>query len=187
MKGIQLHVGRSRSKIKKKINSCYRSFLQFDLSFLYIDGSHSYEHMKFDTPKSFVCVKSGGVVIWHNWGCSSAIKYLEQLSNKFGASFEQICHRLTTLNRPGARGIAFFFLRVDEAGHISKRLSGGGVEFAKYGGSCSRWIPHQAFRTPEQIQVQFAELEDAHRLITITKTVSKPRTEPPYILSLIHI
>ena len=106
---------------------------------------------------------------------------LEQLSNKFGASFEQICHRLTTLNRPGARGIAFFFLRVDEAGHISKRLSGGGVEFAKYGGSCSRWIPHQAFRTPEQIQVQFAELEDAHRLITITKTVSKPRTEPPYI------
>ncbi|MEK9532552.1 MAG: short-chain fatty acyl-CoA regulator family protein, partial [Alphaproteobacteria bacterium] len=67
---------------------------------------------------------------------------LEQLSNKFGASFEQICHRLTTLNRPGARGIAFFFLRVDEAGHISKRLSGGGVEFAKYGGSCSRWIPH---------------------------------------------
>jgi len=106
---------------------------------------------------------------------------LEQLEYRFGASFEQICHRITTLNRPGARGIPFFFLRVDEAGHISKRLSGGGVEFAKYGGACARWIPHQSFRTPQQIQVQIAELEDGHRFITITKTVSKPRTEAAYI------
>ena len=106
---------------------------------------------------------------------------LEQLTNRFSASFEQICHRLTTLNKPNARGIEFFFLRVDEAGHISKRLSGGGVEFARYGGSCSRWIPHQAFRSPGQIQYQFAELEDGHKFITITKTVAKPRTEPAYI------
>ena len=68
----------------------------------------------------------------------------ELLGKRFSASFEQICHRLTTLNNPNARGIPLLFLGVDEAGYISKRLSAAGVEFARYGGACGRWIPHQS-------------------------------------------
>ncbi len=30
------------------------------------------------------------------------------LSRRFGTSFEQVCHRLTTLQRPGAKGVPFF-------------------------------------------------------------------------------
>src|SRR3546814_9540638 len=61
---------------------------------------------------------------------------IEALRRRFGASVEQVCHRLTTMQRPGARGVPFFFLRVDNAGNISKRLSGGGFQFARFGGTC---------------------------------------------------
>ncbi|MEA2935604.1 MAG: family transcriptional regulator, fatty acid utilization regulator, partial [Variibacter sp.] len=47
------------------------------------------------------------------------------LEQRFGASFEQICHRLTTLQRQTARGVPFFMLRVDHAGNVSKRFSSG--------------------------------------------------------------
>ena len=106
---------------------------------------------------------------------------LDQLCRIFGASFEQVCHRLTTLNRQGMRGIPFFFIRLDEAGYVSKRLSGGGVELARHGGACSRWIPHQVFRNPGQIRVQAAELEDGHRFFTIARTVVQPRTGPAHM------
>jgi transcriptional regulator with XRE-family HTH domain len=46
---------------------------------------------------------------------------LEQLATGFGASIEQVCHRLSTLQRPGAKGIPFFFVRVDQAGTIAIR------------------------------------------------------------------
>lgn len=104
----------------------------------------------------------------------------ELLGKRFSASFEQICHRLTTLNNPNARGIPFFFLRVDEAGYISKRLSAAGVEFARYGGACGRWIPHQAFRMPGVIHMQLAELEEGQKLFTLAKTVVQPRTGPAH-------
>lgn len=100
------------------------------------------------------------------------------LCRRFGASFEQVCHRLTTLNKPAKRGIPFFFLRVNEAGYISKRLSAGGMAFALHGGGCGRWIPHQAFRSPDQFHVQFAELEDGQKLFTMARTVIRPRTGP---------
>ena len=105
---------------------------------------------------------------------------IDLLCLRFNAGYEQVCHRLTTLNRPGQRGIPFFFLRVDEAGYISKRLSGGGVELARHGGSCSRWVPHQVFRTAGQIRVQCAELENGHRFFTIARTVLQPRAGPAH-------
>ena len=104
----------------------------------------------------------------------------ELLSKRFSSSFEQVCHRLTTLNRPNAKGIPFFFLRVDEAGYISKRLSGAGVEFARHGGACARWIPHQAFRAPGTIHVQCAELEEGHKFFTLARTVTQTRTGPAH-------
>lgn len=103
---------------------------------------------------------------------------LEALCNRYSASIEQVCHRLTTMNRPSDKGIPFFFLRVDEAGYVSKRLSAGGIEFARHGGACGRWIPHQAFRTPGQIIAQASVLEEGLKLLTIASTHAPPRTQP---------
>lgn len=103
---------------------------------------------------------------------------LEALCNRYSASIEQVSHRLTTMNRPSDKGIPFFFLRVDEAGYVSKRLSAGGMEFARHGGACGRWIPHQAFRTPGQIIAQASVLEEGLKLLTIASTHAPPRTQP---------
>ena len=103
---------------------------------------------------------------------------LDLLGRRFGASFEQVCHRLTSLNAPHARGIPFFFLRVDDAGNISKRLAAGGMQFAKNGGTCPRWNVHKAFRAPEKMLFQSAELPNGQRFFTIARTVPQNWAPP---------
>ena len=96
------------------------------------------------------------------------------LAARFGVSFEQACHRLSTLQRPGARGVPFFFLRVDPAGNVSKRFSAAGFPFARYGGSCPRWVVHTAFAQPGAVQVQLAELPDGATFLCFARTVARP-------------
>ena len=103
---------------------------------------------------------------------------IDLIGRRFGVSFEQVCHRLTSLNRPGDRGISFFFIRVDPAGNVSKRLSAGKMQFASYGGTCARWIVHNAFRVPSKIVTQIAELEEGQQVFTLARTVS-PLWTPP--------
>ncbi len=98
---------------------------------------------------------------------------LRLLGRRFGTSFEQVCHRLTTLQRPGARGIPFFLIRVDNAGNVSKRFSAAGFHFARFGGTCPRWNVHDAFRVPGQIYTQVIQMEDATRYFSIARTVSR--------------
>ncbi len=97
---------------------------------------------------------------------------LEALGRQFGASFEQIAHRLTTLQKPGQERVPFFFIRVDEAGNVSKRLDGAGFPFARHGGGCPLWNVHQAFRTPREIVTQWLELPDGQRFFSIARTVT---------------
>jgi len=97
---------------------------------------------------------------------------VEALSRQFGASFEQVAHRLTTLQKPGQERVPFFFIRVDEAGNVSKRLDGAGFPFARHGGGCPLWSVHQAFRTPRQIVTQWLELPDGQRFFSIARTVT---------------
>ena len=96
------------------------------------------------------------------------------LGARFGASFEQIAHRLSTLQREGARGVPFFFLRVDPAGNIDKRFSAAGFPFARFGGSCPRWVAHTAFATPDAVCVQLAELPDGATFLCIARTLTGP-------------
>ena len=103
---------------------------------------------------------------------------LDLLGRRFGASFEQVCHRLTSLNAPTARGIPFFFVRIDDAGNISKRLAAGGMQFAKHGGTCPKWNIHKAFRTPEQLLFQAAELPNGQKFFTIARTVPRIWSRP---------
>ncbi len=97
---------------------------------------------------------------------------LEALARQFGASFEQVAHRLTTLQKPGDERTPFFFIRVDPAGNVSKRLDGAGFPFARHGGGCPLWSVHQAFSTPRQIVTQWLELPDGQRFFSIARTVT---------------
>lgn len=96
---------------------------------------------------------------------------IEALSRQFGTSFEQVAHRLTTLNKPGMLRIPFFFIRVDSAGNVSKRLDGAGFPFAAHGGGCPLWSVHSVFRTPGEVVTQFLELPDGQRFFSIARTV----------------
>ncbi|PZW45668.1 hypothetical protein C8P66_11183 [Humitalea rosea] len=109
---------------------------------------------------------------------------MEALAARFGVSFEQACHRLSTLQREGARGLPFFFLRLDPAGNVGKRFSAAGFPFARYGGSCPRWIVHGAFATPGMMRVQLAALPDGATFLCFARTVQGAPAkwgEPPPI------
>jgi predicted transcriptional regulator/transcriptional regulator with XRE-family HTH domain len=95
----------------------------------------------------------------------------DALASRFGTSFEQACHRLATLQREGARGVPFFFLRVDPAGNVDKRFSAAGFPFARFGGSCPKWIVHHAFASPGQVRVQLAQLPDGGTFLCFARAV----------------
>lgn len=99
---------------------------------------------------------------------------LERLADIFGASIEQVAHRLSTLQRPGAKGIPFFFVRVDQAGTITKRHSATRLQFARFGGACPLWNVHSAFETPGKFLRQLAETPDGVRYLSLAYDVSKP-------------
>jgi XRE family transcriptional regulator, fatty acid utilization regulator len=99
---------------------------------------------------------------------------IDQLRQSFGVSFEQACHRLSTLQRPQARGVPFFFCRVDMAGNITKRHSATRLQFARFGGACPLWIVHEAVAIPDRILVQLAETPDGARYVSMAKGLVKP-------------
>lgn len=98
---------------------------------------------------------------------------LARLQARFGVSFEQAAHRLTTLSRPTARGVPFFLMRVDQAGNISKRFASSAFPFSRFGGACPRWRLHSAFRTPGRIVTQIIETPDGRRWFTLARTVDR--------------
>jgi hypothetical protein len=96
---------------------------------------------------------------------------VEVLQSRFGVSFEQVCHRLTTLKRPGNEGVPFHLIRVDIAGNISKRFSASGIHIARFGAACPRWNVYDAFTTPGMIRVQVSEMPDGQTFFCLARTV----------------
>ena len=96
------------------------------------------------------------------------------LKARFGASFEQVCHRLTTLARPGAAGVPFFLLRIDQAGNVSKRFASLSFPFSRLGGACPRWNIHAVFKTPGRLLTQVIETPDGGRFLTLAGAVRRP-------------
>src|SRR5438105_3122117 len=106
--------------------------------------------------------------------CAEEMRYdVELLQHHFTASWEQVCHRLTTLRKPGASGVPFHFVRVDIAGNISKRFSGTGIRFARFSGSCPRWDVHAAFLTPGRIRTQLSKMPDGTAYFCVARTIRK--------------
>lgn len=99
----------------------------------------------------------------------------DHLATRFGVSFEQACHRATTLQREGMQGVPFFFLRIDRAGNVTKRFNATDFQLAEYGGACPRLDVHTTFRVPGQIVPQFVEMPDASQYFVFSRTVDRPR------------
>jgi predicted transcriptional regulator/DNA-binding XRE family transcriptional regulator len=106
----------------------------------------------------------------------SAKKYkydIEILMHHFAASFEQITHRLTNLQRPGNPGVPFHFLKTDIAGNVSKRFSLSGIHIPRHGGSCPRWNVYIAFLNPGKIHPQISRMPDGKVFFCIARAYEK--------------
>ncbi len=94
------------------------------------------------------------------------------LQRRFGAGFEQIAHRLTTLQRVGQRGLPFFMLRIDRAGQSSKRYAGASASpLVETERRCPLWHVHNVFDRPGTLMPHLVELEDGTRWFTLSRTV----------------
>ncbi|MDB5714947.1 MAG: Cro/Cl family transcriptional regulator [Sphingomonadales bacterium] len=98
---------------------------------------------------------------------------IERLGRHFGVGFETICHRLSTLQRPEARGVPFVFIRVDRAGNISKRQSATDFHFSRVGGSCPLWNVYEAFAQPGRVLTQLAQMPDGRSYLWVARTVGR--------------
>jgi predicted transcriptional regulator/transcriptional regulator with XRE-family HTH domain len=98
---------------------------------------------------------------------------IDVIGRRFRVGFEQVCHRLTSLRRPGAEGIPLHMLRIDVAGNISKRFSASGIRFARFSGACPRWNVFQAFMTPGLIRIQLSRMPEGTAYFCIARTIQK--------------
>ena len=98
---------------------------------------------------------------------------VERLSAFYSVSYETICHRLSTLQRPSMRGVPFSFVRVDRAGNMSKRQSATGFHFSSSGGTCPLWNVYETFANPGKILVQIAQMPDGRNYMWVARTVER--------------
>lgn len=108
------------------------------------------------------------------WEAAESERYdIELLRHRFRTSFEQVCHRLTTLRRRGMEGVPFHLVKVDTAGNVAKRFNGSGIQFARFGGGCPRWNVHGAFLQPWRFRVQVSEMPDGARYFCLARTITR--------------
>lgn len=139
------------------------------------------EKTAFTSPEALVLARIGlanyfaGAVLMpymHFLQSAEQLSYdIELLEQRYAVSFETICHRLSTLQRPEARGVPFFFIRVDRAGNISKRQSATNFHFSRFGGTCPLWNIYAAFSSPDRILTQQAEMPDGRTYFWIAKMI----------------
>jgi XRE family transcriptional regulator, fatty acid utilization regulator len=98
---------------------------------------------------------------------------IELLTEHFAMGWESVCHRLSTLQRPRARGVPFSFVRVDRAGNLSKRQSATGFPFSRTGGTCPLWNVYEAFGAPGRVVTQVAAMPDGQRYLWIARTITR--------------
>lgn len=100
---------------------------------------------------------------------------IDILKSRFGVSFEQAANRLTMLARPGATGVPFFMLEVDNAGNRFRRAGAQGFPQQRFGGACPKLSVHAAFTQPGQIIVEAVEMPDGAEFLTISRTLEGPQ------------
>ncbi|MGB3697919.1 MAG: acetate metabolism transcriptional regulator RamB [Gordonia sp. (in: high G+C Gram-positive bacteria)] len=107
-------------------------------------------------------------------GLAEDFRYdIERLSAFYALSYETICHRLSTLQRPSMRGVPWTFVRVDRAGNMSKRQSATGFHFSTSGGTCPLWNVYETFGSPGKISTQITEMPDGREYFWVSRTVER--------------
>lgn len=105
---------------------------------------------------------------------AQAARYdIDHLRRRFGASFEQVCHRLLTLKKPGQQGVRFGFMRSDPSGYVTKRFPLPYMSLPRYGNACPLWAIYRAFQTPGTIVRDLAEFPDGRRYFFIARALEK--------------
>jgi predicted transcriptional regulator len=100
---------------------------------------------------------------------------LDLLQHRFRVNFEQVCHRLCTLQRTGAEGVPFFMVRTDRAGNVSKKFSANAVQLPRFGGLCPLWNVHAAFQQPNVLRTQISRLPQGTVFFSVARTIRKHR------------
>ncbi|RYE59978.1 MAG: helix-turn-helix domain-containing protein [Hyphomicrobiales bacterium] len=103
-------------------------------------------------------------------GAEYDIDYLRQV---YGASYEQVAHRLVSLRRKGEEGLPFGFLRSDPAGRLTKRFPLPGLLLPNSGHACPLWAIYGAFRTPDVPLRQVVRFSDGSRYLFVARTVQR--------------
>jgi len=112
---------------------------------------------------------------------------VDTLGRQFEASVEQVCHRLVTLRRPGAEGVAFGLMRVDGAGFTSKRFPLPRLPLPRHGGACPLWAVYQALQSPGTIVRQLAEFPDGARFLFVARALDKRAAAFPMPRRLVSV
>ncbi|MDK1488563.1 helix-turn-helix domain-containing protein [Sinorhizobium sp. 7-81] len=100
---------------------------------------------------------------------------IDVLRSRFQVSFEQAANRLTMLQRPGAAGIPFFLMEIDNAGHRLRRAGALGFPNARFGGACPKLNIHAAFAVPGQILVDRVEMPEGSEFLVVSRTLDGPQ------------
>ncbi|MBW1878128.1 MAG: DUF2083 domain-containing protein [Deltaproteobacteria bacterium] len=96
---------------------------------------------------------------------------IELLGHRFRVSYEQVCHRLTCLQRPGNSGVPLYLIRIDVAGNISKKFSANSMRFPRFAGLCPKWNVFQALLRQGTIRVQLSRMSETRVFFSVARTV----------------
>ena len=117
------------------------------------------------------------------WGASEESGFdPEFLEGRFGMGFEQVAHRITTLDRQGPRGVPFFLLKLDSAGNVVKRLQVDGAPIPRFGGGCPRWGLHRALDVPGESLLRRIEADSGQRFVAMARGVARTPTKAPSVI-----
>jgi predicted transcriptional regulator/DNA-binding XRE family transcriptional regulator len=100
---------------------------------------------------------------------------LDLLQHRFRVNFEQTCHRLCTLQRPGAEGVPFFMVRTDRSGNVSKKFSANAVPLPRFGGLCPLRNVHAANLQPNTLRIQISRQPEGTTFFSIARTIRRHR------------
>lgn len=123
-------------------------------------------------------------------GAAERSRYdIDALSLSFVASAEQLCHRFTSLGRPGMEGVPFAMVRANAAGYLTKRFPLPRLPIPRYRGACPIWAVYSAVQTPDLRIRQVAEFPNGERFFFIARA-TRPvysafgRSRPAFTLML---
>ena len=110
------------------------------------------------------------------------------LGRRFGAPVEQVCLRLATLQRPGAKGIPLFVVQLDAAGNVVRRFSDNGFHVPRFGGLCPRWDAYGSAASGDGPAARVVRIPDGTTFFTLAlRTVRSGGGQPALAPAIVTV